>query len=102
MTTTREQLLQELGGVSEEVLLPLLEFLRLLKAYPQKSQVLGQMLSDRFQLLESHVDYEQWLTQTRDKVAVALAEIDRGEVLNGEEVVDRLQARVNRARSQTL
>ncbi|MEY2977053.1 MAG: hypothetical protein ACO3NK_19765 [Prochlorotrichaceae cyanobacterium] len=102
MATTREQLLQELGGVSDEVLLPLLEFVRLLKAYPQNSRILGQMLCDCFELLEPTVDYEQWLTETRSKVAVALAEIDRGELLDSEEVINRLQTKVNHARSQTL
>ena len=45
------------------------------------------------------VDYEQWLIETRHKVEVALQQIDRGEILNGEVVIDRLHQKLAQARS---
>ena len=97
MMTTREQLLQELKNSSDNVLLPVLNFLQILKTHPQEGEILGQMITDRFQVLEQAPDYEEWLAETYHKVEVALEQIDRGEVLDSEIVIDRLQAKVNQA-----
>jgi antitoxin ParD1/3/4 len=45
-----------------------------------------------FKLLEKlDNEYIQWLEQTRQKVEVGLAQIERGEVIDGEVVIDRLR-----------
>jgi antitoxin ParD1/3/4 len=41
----------------------------------------------------------QWVEETRQKLASASAQIDRGEVLDGPTVIAQLQARLNQARS---
>jgi antitoxin ParD1/3/4 len=53
-----------------------------------------------FQLLETwQQDYDEWLTITRQKVAIGLQQIERGEVIDGETVVASLQEKINRARA---
>lgn len=42
--------------------------------------------------------YTEWVEETRQKVDLAMAQIDRGEVLDGETVIAQLQAKLNQAR----
>lgn len=42
--------------------------------------------------------YADWVEETRQKVDLAVAQIDRGEVLDGEAVIAQLQAKLNQAR----
>ncbi len=42
-----------------------------------------------------------WLEETRSKVQVGLADIARGDVLDGELVIDRLQQRLAQKRAQS-
>lgn len=41
---------------------------------------------------------EQWVEETRQKVEVAIEQLDRGEGINGEVVVERLRSKLRRAR----
>ncbi len=41
----------------------------------------------------------QWIEETRQKLASASAQIDRGEVLDGPTVIAQLQAKLNQARA---
>lgn len=51
-----------------------------------------EVLAEAFRLLEERdKQYEQWLNETREKVAVGLAELERGEGLDGETVIAKLQ-----------
>jgi antitoxin ParD1/3/4 len=43
-----------------------------------------------------------WLEETRIKVQVGLDDIARGDVLDGEMVIDRLQQRLAQKRTQSL
>lgn len=43
-----------------------------------------------------------WLEETRIKVQIGLDDIARGDVLDGEMVIDRLQQRLAQKRSQSL
>ena len=45
-------------------------------------------------------EYAEWIEETRQKVDVAIAEIDRGEVLDGEIVVDQLIEKFRQAREK--
>jgi antitoxin ParD1/3/4 len=52
-----------------------------------------------FQLLEKlESEYSQWIEETREKVNIARAEIDRGEGLDGETVVNQILERFRQAR----
>ncbi|MDZ7950203.1 hypothetical protein [Nostoc sp. DedQUE09] len=57
------------------------------------------MLDVAFQLLEKlNAEYVQWVEETRQKVDVAIAEIERGEVLDGETVVMQILEKFQKAR----
>ena len=47
-----------------------------------------------FERLQS--EYEEWLTETRKKIDVATAEIERGEGLDGETVINELLERLKK------
>ena len=54
-----------------------------------------------FQLLEKlNVEYAQWIEETREKVDVAIAELERGEGLDGETVVNQILERFQKARER--
>jgi antitoxin ParD1/3/4 len=58
-----------------------------------------EVIDMAFQLLEKlNYDYSQWLEETRQKVDVAIAEIERGEGLDGETVVTNILERFQKAR----
>ncbi|WP_292762605.1 hypothetical protein [Nostoc sp. NOS(2021)] len=42
--------------------------------------------------------YHEWEEETRKKMAVGLAQIERGEVLDGEVVIARLEKKLRQAR----
>lgn len=43
-------------------------------------------------------DYANWLEETRQKVKIGLAQIDRGEVLDSETVMAQLEQKLSQAR----
>ncbi len=58
-----------------------------------------EVISKALKLLEEwEQGYEQWLEETRKKVAVGLAQIERGEVIDGEVVIAQLQEKLRKAR----
>lgn len=93
--TPRELLLQELATTSDELLSPVLEFLRLLKAHPEQGTA---ALAQTSQIIAAQSSYQEWLDDARQKVAVGLQQIERGEILDGETVIARLQAKIDQVR----
>jgi antitoxin ParD1/3/4 len=54
-----------------------------------------------FRLLEKvNVDYAQWVADARDRVNIAKAEIDRGEGLDGETVINGILDRFRQAKER--
>ncbi|BBD63578.1 hypothetical protein NIES2109_64530 (plasmid) [Nostoc sp. HK-01] len=49
-------------------------------------------------LLEWEQGYQQWVEETRQKVEVAIEQLDRGEGIEGEVVIERLRSRLRQAR----
>ena len=49
-------------------------------------------------LLEWDKGYQQWVEETRQKVEVAIEQLDRGEGIDGEVVVERLREKLRKAR----
>ncbi|MBD6619692.1 type II toxin-antitoxin system ParD family antitoxin [Komarekiella sp. 'clone 1'] len=49
-------------------------------------------------LAESDKGYQAWEEETRKKIAVGLAQIEIGEVLDGEVVIARLEEKLRKAR----
>ncbi len=58
-----------------------------------------EVLDVAFQILEKfNFEYIQWMEETRQKVDVAIAELDRGEGLDGETVVMQILEKFQKAR----
>lgn len=61
----------------------------------------SEALETALRLLEEEEQrYQQWLAETKQKLAIGIDELDRGQGLNGEAVIERLQAKICQARSQ--
>ncbi|QMS89906.1 type II toxin-antitoxin system ParD family antitoxin [Nostoc edaphicum CCNP1411] len=58
-----------------------------------------EVIDVAFHLLDKlNSEYVQWVEETRQKVDVAIAEIERGEVLDGETVVMQILEKFQKAR----
>jgi hypothetical protein len=75
--STRELLLQELANTSDELLIPVLQFLQFLKAHPDQS---GDLQLDTLETIMS--------------LRQGLAEFDRGEGLPAMQALEELQHRL--------
>ncbi|MDJ0797059.1 MAG: type II toxin-antitoxin system ParD family antitoxin [Calothrix sp. MO_167.B12] len=49
-------------------------------------------------LLEWEKGYQQWVEETRQKVDVAIEQLDRGEGIDGEVVIEKLREKLRTAR----
>jgi antitoxin ParD1/3/4 len=59
-----------------------------------------QVIDTAFRLLEQQsAEYLQWVNEVREKVAIAQDEVARGEVLDGETVVNNILKRFCQART---
>ncbi|MGH1394573.1 MAG: type II toxin-antitoxin system ParD family antitoxin [Trichormus sp.] len=52
------------------------------------------VIAAALELLEEQEEYTLWLNETRQKVAVGLAEIERGDVLDTEVVINQLKEKL--------
>jgi antitoxin ParD1/3/4 len=58
-----------------------------------------EVISKALKLLEEcDKDYQKWVEETRKKVEVAVEQLDRGEGIDGEVVVERLREKLRKAR----
>ncbi len=61
----------------------------------------SEALETALRLLEEEEQhYQKWLIETKRKLTIGIDELDRGEGLNGEAFIERLQAKIRQARSQ--
>jgi antitoxin ParD1/3/4 len=51
-------------------------------------------------LVEWEKGYQQWVEETRQKVEVAIEQLDRGEGIDGEVVVEQLREKLRKAREK--
>jgi antitoxin ParD1/3/4 len=66
----------------------------------QKSE---DVIQAALNLLEEYgIQYEQWVNETQEKVEVGLQELERGEGIDLDVVMEQLKAKVQNAREQTL
>jgi antitoxin ParD1/3/4 len=64
-----------------------------------KYQTVDEVILEALHLLEEHEKtYEEWVIETRKKVEVGLAELERGEGIPLEEVMAVFQEKVRKAR----
>ena len=60
-----------------------------------------EVIDVAFRLLQKlNNEYAEWIDKTRQKVDVAIAELERGEGLDGETVVTEILERFQRAREE--
>ena len=60
-----------------------------------------QVIDTAFYLLEIlDEDYLQWVEETRQKIDVAIAELDNGEGLDGEEVINDILEKFKKAQQK--
>jgi antitoxin ParD1/3/4 len=58
-----------------------------------------EVIDTAFRLLEKcSVEYAQWVSEVREKVDIAKAEVARGEILDGETVVNAILDRFRQAK----
>ena len=58
-----------------------------------------EVIIEALRLLEERdKQYDKWLEETRGKVAVGIAQLDRGEGIDGEVVIARLRDKLHKAR----
>lgn len=58
-----------------------------------------EVIDTAFRLLKKlQNEYEQWIEETREKIDIGIAELDRGEGLDGEAVIAEILERFKQAR----
>ncbi|HYX18031.1 MAG TPA: type II toxin-antitoxin system ParD family antitoxin [Nostoc sp.] len=61
-----------------------------------------EVISKALKLLsEWEKGYQQWVEETREKVEVAIEQLDRGEGIDGEVVVEQLRDKLRKAKEST-
>jgi antitoxin ParD1/3/4 len=68
--------------------------------YPSAEEVIAAalaLIADRSDPKESNT-YQKWVEETRPKVATGIAQLDRGEGIDGETVIARLQEKFRKIR----
>jgi antitoxin ParD1/3/4 len=64
-----------------------------------KYQTANEVIVEAFRLLEERDKrYQEWLEETRQKVAIGLAELERGEGVDGEVVMAELRDMIHKVR----
>lgn len=59
-----------------------------------------EVINKALELLEKQEqEYEQWLTETRQKVQVGIEQLERGEKIDGEVAIAQLQNKLEKMRS---
>ncbi len=67
-----------------------------------KYTTVDEVIAEALQLLdERDKHYQKWVEDTRQKVAVGLAQLDRGEGIEVQTVINKLKERVNFAKERT-
>jgi antitoxin ParD1/3/4 len=58
----------------------------------------NEVIEAALNLLEQKKSYDAWATEIGEKIDVAVAQLDRGEGLNGQEVIDNLRSKLRAAK----
>ncbi|NEQ37484.1 MAG: type II toxin-antitoxin system ParD family antitoxin [Okeania sp. SIO3I5] len=81
------------------ILKPEQEKLILAKVNSGKYTTVDEVIAEALQLLdERDKHYQQWVEDTRKKVAVGLAQLDRGEGIEAQTVINKLKEKVHQAK----
>ena len=67
-----------------------------------KYTTIDEVITEALQLLdERDKRYQQWLEETRQQVSVGLAQLDRGEGIESQTVINHLKERIKADKNQT-
>jgi antitoxin ParD1/3/4 len=58
----------------------------------------NEVIEAALNLLEQQKSYDDWVTDVGEKIDVAVAQLDRGEGLDGQEVIDNLRSKLRKAK----
>ena len=58
----------------------------------------ADVITEALRLLEKRDRYDRWVEEMRDKVDVAVAQLDRGEGVDGETAIAALRAKLHQGR----
>jgi antitoxin ParD1/3/4 len=58
----------------------------------------NEVIEAALNLLEQQKSYDDWVTEVGEKIDVAVAQLDRGEGLDGQEVIDNLRSKLRKAK----
>ena len=83
------------------ILKPELENLILAKVNSGKYTTVDEVITVALQLLdERDKHYQKWVEDTRQKVAVGLAQLNRGEGIEAQTVIKKLKEKVHQAKEK--
>ncbi|MDE5083770.1 MAG: type II toxin-antitoxin system ParD family antitoxin [Trichodesmium sp. St18_bin1] len=83
------------------ILKPELEKLILAKVNSGKYTTVDEVITVALQLLdERDKHYQKWVEDTRQKVAVGLAQLNRGEGIEAQTVIKKLKEKVHQAKEK--
>ena len=83
------------------ILKPELEKLILAKVNSGKYTTVDEVITVALQLLdERDKHYQKWVQDTRQKVAVGLAQLNRGEGIEAQTVIKKLKEKVHQAKEK--
>jgi antitoxin ParD1/3/4 len=77
------------------------EYAQLIQVQLERGQFSSaeDVVGHALQLLDNEQEYDPlWLEETREKIAIGLAQIENGQVLDGKTVIEGLRAKVQAAR----
>ncbi len=58
----------------------------------------NEVVEAALNLLEQQKSYDTWVIEVGEKIDVAVAQLDRGEGLDGQEVIDNLRSKLRKAK----
>lgn len=63
-----------------------------------KYESADRVIEEALNLLEKREQYDRWVEEVREKIDIAATQLDRGEGVEGETVIERMRQKLNRAR----
>lgn len=57
-----------------------------------------RVIEEALNLLEKREQYDRWVEEVREKIDIAATQLDRGEGIEGEAVIERMRQKLNRAK----
>ena len=56
------------------------------------------VIEEALNLLEKREQYNRWVEEVREKIDIAATQLDRGEGIDGETIIERMRQKLSRAK----